>query len=589
MADKVDPGDWVSVSRTPAEAPHADIGDWVSVGAQKPQPPPGLSVGPGNVAKSLVNPVVNFLDYPIRDIGARLAAAMPVSGFWGRGAVPLDPASREQWQRVRENILAGTALPESKFGRGLEYIASIPGTLIGKGAARLSESVIGKPATEAISPYVGLAADAAPYAIGKLGAARGAAPMPAASVPRPAAVAATSAGYRLAPEEIADRPSMVGRVLSAASGKIKKFQELSAENQQNTNRLAAQSIGLPPGTMLNSTAFERAREPAIQAYRELDKALPTILLSASPAYRQAVDRITAARGILEPEATENPAISKLHSQLMEHPVESIHDVRETISDLRQRAGKNLRNRLDGQAQALGFAQRDAANVLEDAIERSISLGPEAINAIAAHYGAVQKLKRYEDMASGRVKGGAPVDVPAARLEAALTAQDVARGLSGATPMRRVQAADLLAKFRAARSLFARTYDLELATNLADGNVSARRVAALRSGFRHRPLVGEMQQIANSYDAFPRSMQEPSRTGYPEDWSILDAYGMGTAIAAGHPGAALAIGMRYPLRRALVSGRVQRKMMTPTRRISTEPSGVLTGIVADPHDDPSQQR
>lgn len=533
------------------------------------------------VFSAFVAPALNTIDYPVRAAGADIAASIP-----GVGAFPIGPGSRTQWQRVRDQILRGTAVPENSLGRAIEQIVSIPGALVGSGVRAAAHSVFGDRVAEALTPFAETASDILPFGGAALKGAREMRTPPMRE--RPAVPKAAGAGYKLAPEQVTERPGILGRALSA-SGKYKKFQELSYENQKNTDRLAARAIGLPPGTHLNEAAFDRARQPAIQAYREIEAAVPTTILGADPAFRADVQGLTAQRGILDPTASENPQIAHLRAQLLATGTESTRNVRETVADLRFKAGQNLRKRDDAEAHDLGMAQRRAAGILENAIERSIVYGPDHVKALGDYYAAEQELARYRQMvATGNAARGAPVDVVAVQAARDRARQEVIRTAVRRSPQAQMIANEMLNRFRAARQLFAKTYDLELATNLADGHVIARRVSRLRSGPMRRPLTGEMKQIADAYDAFAPSLQDPARTGYPEDYSILDAYVAGGALAAGHPRGALAVALRWPLRRALVSDWYQRalrnaygRQVAPVSR-SFSPGGYVAGTLLQPH-------
>jgi hypothetical protein len=524
------------------------------------------------VFHALAAPAINFLDYPARAVAADVIASIP-----GIGAPPTDKASREKWQRIRDQIVDRTALPENAVGKAISSIAAIPGTLIGSGVHAASEQLLGKETTAALGPYAQTAADILPFGHGavkrEVKDAFGVKPTTPMR-PRPAVPEAAGAGYKLSPEQVTESPGLVGRVLSAGSGLWKKWQELSYENQTNTDRLAARSIGLPADTHLTEAAFDRAKQPAIQAYENLDASVPNIALAGDAQFRRDVDGLTAQRGFIKPSEAENPEIARLKQELLSNPTASPKDVRETVADLRFKAGKNLRAQGNVAANELGMAQRHAANILEDAIERSINYGPEYVKALTDFHAAQRELDRHQRMAAGSEKG-APVDVPAMIAERARAAKEAVRASIARPPGAQAQAATTLTDFQAARQLFARISDLELATNLADGHVSARRVSALRSGPWKKPLGDQLKQIADAYDAFPKVLQDPKSFGDREAWSIIDLWAGGTALAAGHPLFAAATASRQPMRRALVSDWYQRRLQDRYRNQITPPPPVMS--------------
>lgn len=549
----------------------------VVAAAPKPAPvvkpgvmPPDTS-GP---AKDIIPPVVNFLDYPIRDLAARLVGATP-----GVGALPTDPASRQKFYEARDKALAATALPETKTGEAISKALSFPGSMVGSGVEDASKRVLGTGVTQAISPYVGAAGDVVPFLTGKIAAERAANPA-AGMVPRAAAQSARAAGYKLPPEEIMDTPSLLSRVLAGDAGKYKRQQAFSQQNQNNTNALAAKAIGLPQGTVLNEAAFDRARKPAEQAYGDVTRAIPDTALGADPEFRKAVSNVGVKSEILEkffPEAAHNPQIATLRERLLRNASAPTEAVRRQIADLRFEASRNFKKPDDAQAHALGLAQRQAATALEDAIERSIGYGKDRVDAFVAHRKAADALAKakYE-----RVR---PAEYQSEQQAFDSTRNALMNKLATITPAEQALARQTMQRFREARSLFSRIYDVESVTNKATGDVIARRVASLRSGMK-RPLTGELKQIADTYDAFPKQMQSPSAFGHTEDFSILDLYGGGLAALSGHPGAAVAVIGRVPSRRILASDRYQKRMFGRPRVFTDPIRGAIYGDVLVPHED-----
>jgi len=283
-----------------------------------------------------------------------------------------------------------------------------------------------------------------------------------------------------------------------------------------------------------------------------------------------------------PEVANNPKIAELRQQLLQNGVASTDAVMKKISDLRADGARNFRKRDDAQAHALGYAQRQAADVLEDAIERSIGYGPERVAAFAARDAAVQQVANAHAALSGQ-RVSAPGGMPAAQATLDAASRNLAAKLAAITPAEIARAAALRGDFQAARQLFAKTYDIEAATNVATGDVVARRIAALRTGLK-RPLTGEMKQIADAADAFQKDMQSPAAFGHLEDWSFLDIVGGAAAAAAGHPIVAGTIAGRHPARAALRSEPMQRRMFNRQPVMSSPKAGAYVGEVAMPHED-----
>lgn len=556
---------------------------------------------PEEVAKTIVPPVVNTLDYPIRDVVGRAYGMMP----WFGGAVPIDEASRKKFYDVRQRVLDLTALPETEGGKVISDVAAIPGQVVGAGVDAASRAIIGPKATTAIAPYAGLAADVAPIVGGELAAAR-AATKPLGMIPEPAAVSARDAGYRLPPEEISEQPSVASRLMSATSGKVKKQQAFSEVNQANTNRLAAKALGLPASyrAKLTPATLEKVRKSAGAVYDKIRTVAPETVLGADPDFRQAIGSVGARSAEVEayfPETERNPSIMELRADLLRNATAPTDAVMKKIADLRADSQRNWRRHNDPMAHALGHAQRQAADVLEDAVERSISYGKNRISAFADRDQAAERLtlaqQNYQWSLS---KEPWEIDIASRNLASAekeFTDRQTKLNdaLAGMTPKEIADAKALRQQFRDARTTFARSYDIEAATNPATGDVRARRIAALRSGLK-RPLTGELAQIADAADAFPRQMQ--SDFGGLEDWSVLDMFGGGAALASGHPIAAMDILLGRPLSRAVLrSPQWQERMFTRPRPLTNPAAGVVMGTLAVPQNlqdkrvgwSPSQKR
>jgi hypothetical protein len=125
--------------------------------------------------------------------------------------------------------------------------------------------------------------------------------------------------------------------------------------------------------------------------------------------------------------------------------------------------------------------------------------------------------------------------------------------------------ELVDQLHAARQLYARTYDVERALNLGDGNVSASLIGRMLD--KGRPLTGELKVIGKFAQAFPRvardasSLPPPSVSGTDAAASaILGGIGYG---AAGGPAGLLAAGLpllRGPARSAVLSGAMQHRLL-----------------------------
>jgi hypothetical protein len=203
---------------------------------------------------------------------------------------------------------------------------------------------------------------------------------------RPSALAARQAGYVLPPASINDKPGFLSSIMAGWSGKIKTQQAASVKNQEVTNNLAATALGLPPGTTLGKAVFEQVRQQAGQAYQAVANAVPTIKPDAD--FMNMVSNLGGKGGSAAqafPTIVGNKEIQAITDELRgmgEHPTS---DWMAAVQALRFHANANLRNTIDPTKHALGFAQRDAANAVDDMLERQISAAgqPDVVNAYKA--------------------------------------------------------------------------------------------------------------------------------------------------------------------------------------------------------------
>jgi hypothetical protein len=189
--------------------------------------------------------------------------------------------------------------------------------------------------------------------------------------------AARGAGYVIPPSQA--RPTLMNRTLEGFSGKITTAQNASARNQAVTNRLAAETLGLPGDVPITPDAINAVRRQAGQAY---DAVTSAGVITPGPAYERALDRIvapyrTAAQGF--PNAPQSPVIEAIES--LRSPS---FDSSAAVAQLR-----NVREMAD-----TAFAQGNRG------VGRSLREGAEALeSAIESHLGQTgnpQILQQFRD-------------------------------------------------------------------------------------------------------------------------------------------------------------------------------------------------
>lgn len=357
-----------------------------------------------HIARDVVPPIANFLAYPPRAIAADIFGL-------AQGGVPTDDASRKQFYEAREKSLAATKIPETETGEAISGALAVPGQLVGAGIKNAAEAVLGPETAKALGPLATVVADVAPAALAMRSGVR----EPAAL--RQGAADAHAAGYTLPPQMVSPELGPVSKLLSALGGKIKTWQDASEHNQAVTNRIAAQELGLPADTVLSPQVYDNVRFRAGQEYRSLTNAIPAV--NVDRAYLNDIVGLSGASSQASqmfPSIHRNQGIVDLQRDLLSNPGMSSRVAMENIKKLRFDGNKNMSASHGNPDQwQLGVAQREAANALEDLVERHVA-------------------------ALGRP--------------------------------------DLIQRFRDARQTIAKSYDLERATNVATGDVRASTLAGL---------------------------------------------------------------------------------------------------------------
>lgn len=332
---------------------------------------------------------------------------------------------------------------------------------------------------------------------------------------RPAAVNARQAGYVLPPASISDKPGLVSNVLAGWSGKIKTQQAASAKNQEVTNGLAAEALGLPKDTVLTDQVLQNVRQQAGQTYQTVINSVPVI--HTDTAWDNAVAGLggkNSHAAKMFPKIVGNPGIQDMVDELQIPKDIPTGTAVELVKELRFNANANLKAIGDPSKHALGLAQREAADAMDDLMDRNIT----------------------------------------------------ASGQPG-----------VIDAYREARKTIAKAYDVEGATNTTTGDVNARALGRLMD--KGRPLTDQLKTIADAALAFPKAMQTPAGFGDNEAWSGLDFFGAAAATAHGNPGVAGAILARPVARGAVLSNRYQNAITKPggSERFNPLPLALQPGM------------
>lgn len=317
-----------------------------------------------------------------------------------------------------------------------------------------------------------------------------------------AAKDAAGAGFVIPPADL--QPGMLTEALSGLSGKIKTAQVASQRNQNVTNDLARQAVGLPAGTPITADALQAIRADAGKAY---DAVRGAGQITADQQYGGALDTLANAYKNVMPEFP-GLARSDVPSFLggLKRDAFDASTAVDAIRLLRARADQAYRT---GDSE-MGKAAKAAAAELEALIERNLQAKDMAQTAIGN--------------AAGKLAPGG--ELPAGTLQ----------------------------NFRDARQLMAKTYTVEKALNPTTGDVSAQVLAAQLA--KGKPLSGDLLTVAQAAQAFPKALQalkEAPKATSPLDWAVGALGGTST----GNPLALATVAARPAVRSLLLSPAYQR--------------------------------
>ena len=182
---------------------------------------------------------------------------------------------------------------------------------------------------------------------------------------------ARDVGYVIPPTQA--RGSIINRALEGTAGKISTAQNASARNQEVTNKLVSKSLGLPENEMLTPEGLNNIRTIAGKAYENIEN-IGTI--KPSKEYMEGLNQIAikplkAQAGF--PNAKPSPIID-LADSLKSDAFDGSAAIAKII-DLRDAANTAYASN----QKLLGNANKKAANLLEDEIERHLKTsGQEAM-------------------------------------------------------------------------------------------------------------------------------------------------------------------------------------------------------------------
>lgn len=294
------------------------------------------------------------------------AVMAPLAGLAGIAGAVL-PGPTGQGARIAEEVAGLSYSPRSEEAKqAMELIGIVP-QAIASGTEKLGGAVTDITG----SPMLGTATKTAPDAIAMLlgkrlltkGGLRGTIPQP-----KPGVAEAFESGFQLTPTQ-AGRGEVM-KMLEGLSGTAKFEKLMSQRNVEIKNSLAAKDLGLPPKTKLSDDLIDSIIAEKGASYEAVKSSAK--LIKPDKKFSQDVQKL---RGDFTKAAEEYPDLLK------NDPVETLiasidkpaspRAMVELTKKLRKDASTNLKSFDDPQKRELGIAQRNAATLIEDMIERAL--------------------------------------------------------------------------------------------------------------------------------------------------------------------------------------------------------------------------
>jgi hypothetical protein len=330
---------------------------------------------------------------------------------------------------------------------------------------------------------------------------------------------AQPSGYVVPPASV--KPSIRNVALESVAGKAATQQIASGKNQDITNALAARSVGLSENQPITPEALRDIRTAAGNVYKEIKN---TGRISADRQYiqdlrsvRQATSEI--AKDFPEADIGSADAINNLVKSLAKRSFDAKSAVA-YMKELRKAATANLSgiNAADPAKLSLGQAQRNAADALEEMVERHL-----------ASQGKTQLARDFEN----------------------------------------------------ARRTIAKTYTIEGALETT-GNVNASKLAALlRKGKPLSPELETAARFAGAFPKAAAVPEKSGSPGVSALDFAMTAGGAATLPFIGQdPYLALAYpGLRYGARNLALSKALQRGLTKTPRQLPQGTAGAIAGGMA----------
>lgn len=421
-------------------------------------------------------------------VGGQIAATWPVGGALGAGVKALGSAAA-----APQAVALGEAIASGGMrAGGAGMTTRMAGSAIQGGAA----AGLVDPGQAGEGAAVGAVMPAAVRGLGAVGVAAGRTlhgPGVAPAV-REAARAGMAAGYVVPPTQVA--PTLANRLMEGMAGKLTTAQNASARNQEVTNRLAREALGV---TELTPEAIASVRAQANAAYDQLGQAGT---FKKDLHFMQALERAGASSSKFAqdfPNLVNRDVDGLIDSLRNMKPFDAQSGI-EAIKVLRANATANRKAFDDPGRKALGRVQHQLSAALETLIDRNLKRSGKT-ELLGNFRAARQKLAMAYDVE--RAMNPVTGNVNALGLAAALKkGKPLSGGLRQAAEF--AQAFPTAAKVVERMGSLPQISPLDVATTVMAGAAgagpAAMAIPAARVAARAAALSGPVQRRASAQQA-----------------------------------------------------------------------------------------
>ena len=549
------------------------------------------------------------------DITAQMPIAGPAltqpvrSGLEAVGAISPEFEPQTAGQRVLGRALEAAPSFAMSPTSGLKELGGklAVGALSG-GAGQATEELTGsKLAGTAVSML-------APAAIGKM--VTGGAQMNVTPVKSETLKEARAAGYVVPPASV--KPTAGARMAETVAGRAATAQDAALRNQEVTNTLAKKALGLPKDAVLTEESLEGVRKAASVPYQEVAKLSP---VAASALERLKEARFETNRWFKFGQRTGDPTAQD-KARAFQSKTEALEKVivkeAANAGQVKQFAGTSGTLYHGTKSKFESFDVTKAGQSDPGLVGRAVYFTPTKQQAEQfardPFYGggkpgqarvisANVSLNNPFIIQDGKLPDGRfltqvyPNGINKQTADA-LNKELIKQGYDGAifklgNDVTQVAVFDtskiskvanygkqLMEQLKEARKMIAKSYDVERALNVGDGNISARAIGRMLD--QGKPLTGELKVIGRFAQAFPAvsreaaGVQSPTASGTDAaSAALLATLGYGGGGVPGTMAGGLPL-LRTPARNIALSQPMQNRLIREPQPLGTKGLEALLG-------------